>query len=89
MCDSSSCRVCLCIGGTELLDQSLQALRPQPHGDVVGSHVDPCDQQADDACLLGREQLIRDVKRVHEDASVLVALGLIERTERGGTPLFL
>lgn len=26
----------------------------------------------------------RDVKRVHEDASVLVALGLIERTERGG-----
>lgn len=26
----------------------------------------------------------RDVKRVHEDAGVLVALGLIERTERGG-----
>jgi predicted transcriptional regulator len=26
----------------------------------------------------------RDVKRVHEDASVLVSLGLIERTERGG-----
>ena len=26
----------------------------------------------------------RDTKRVHEDASVLVALGLIERTERGG-----
>lgn len=26
----------------------------------------------------------RDVKRVHEDAAVLVDLGLIERTERGG-----
>lgn len=26
----------------------------------------------------------RDVKRVHEDASELVKLGLIERTERGG-----
>ena len=26
----------------------------------------------------------RDVKRVHEDAGVLVALGLIERTECGG-----
>lgn len=26
----------------------------------------------------------RDVKRVHEDAGVLVSLGLIERTERGG-----
>ena len=26
----------------------------------------------------------RDVKRVHEDASALVALGLIERTESGG-----
>lgn len=26
----------------------------------------------------------RDVKRVHEDAGVLVGLGLIERTERGG-----
>lgn len=26
----------------------------------------------------------RDVKRVHEDASVLVDLGLIERTPRGG-----
>lgn len=29
-------------------------------------------------------QLGRDVKRVHEDAGVLVELGLIERTERGG-----
>jgi predicted transcriptional regulator len=26
----------------------------------------------------------RDVKRVHEDAAALVALGLLERTERGG-----
>ena len=26
----------------------------------------------------------RDVKRVHEDASVLVDLGLVERTSRGG-----
>ncbi len=26
----------------------------------------------------------RDVKRVHEDAGALVAVGLIERTERGG-----
>ena len=29
-------------------------------------------------------RLERDVKRVHEDAGVLVDLGLIERTERGG-----
>jgi predicted transcriptional regulator len=29
-------------------------------------------------------RLERDVKRVHEDAGVLVELGLIERTERGG-----
>ena len=29
-------------------------------------------------------RLGRDVKRVHEDAGVLVELGLIERTERGG-----
>lgn len=29
-------------------------------------------------------RLDRDVKRVHEDASALVELGLIERTERGG-----
>jgi len=29
-------------------------------------------------------RLKRDVKRVHEDASALVELGLIERTERGG-----
>lgn len=29
-------------------------------------------------------RLQRDVKRVHEDAAVLVDLGLIERTERGG-----
>jgi len=28
-------------------------------------------------------RLKRDVKRVHEDASALVELGLIERTERG------
>jgi predicted transcriptional regulator len=26
----------------------------------------------------------RDVKRVHEDVSALVGLGLVERTERGG-----
>ena len=26
----------------------------------------------------------RDIKRVHEDAGVLVSLGLVERTERGG-----
>ncbi len=29
-------------------------------------------------------RLQRDVKRVHEDASELVDLGLLERTERGG-----
>ena len=29
-------------------------------------------------------RLGRDVKRVHEDASALAALGLIERTARGG-----
>lgn len=29
-------------------------------------------------------RLERDVKRVHEDSGVLVDLGLIERTERGG-----
>jgi len=29
-------------------------------------------------------RLGRDVKRVHQDAGVLVHLGLIERTERGG-----
>ena len=29
-------------------------------------------------------RLQRDVKRVHEDASALVELGLIERTDRGG-----
>ncbi|PZU54630.1 MAG: hypothetical protein DI561_04900 [Thauera sp.] len=29
-------------------------------------------------------RLARDVKRVHEDASVLVKLGLVERTEKGG-----
>lgn len=29
-------------------------------------------------------RLERDVKRVHEDAGVLVELGLIERTDRGG-----
>ena len=29
-------------------------------------------------------RLERDVKRVHEDAGVLVELGLLERTERGG-----
>jgi predicted transcriptional regulator len=29
-------------------------------------------------------RLKRDVKRVHEDATELVELGLIERTERGG-----
>lgn len=26
----------------------------------------------------------RDVKRVHEDASILVNLGVLERTDRGG-----
>ena len=29
-------------------------------------------------------RLERDVKRVHEDAGVLVELGLVERTEKGG-----
>lgn len=29
-------------------------------------------------------RLERDVKRVHEDAGVLVKLGLLERSERGG-----
>jgi len=43
---------------------------------VVGSHIDVRDQQADDGCLLGREQLIPQRREG----------GTVSTTSRSGTP---
>jgi hypothetical protein len=44
----------------QLADQAREFLGPDPHLDGFLLHVDPLDEEPDDARLLGREQLVPD-----------------------------
>ena len=50
----------------QLADQARQPLGPDPHLQRVLLHVDPLDEQLDDARLLGGEQLAPDRGEVGE-----------------------
>ena len=59
----SSCRLPL-VMLPQLADQAREALNPDPHLQCVFPHVDPLDEELDDPCLLGREQLAPDRSEV-------------------------
>jgi hypothetical protein len=44
----------------QLRDEAADSGGVQRHGDAVGRHIDPLDQEPEDARLLGRVELFRD-----------------------------
>jgi hypothetical protein len=62
---------------SEFCDEARQPLGPDPHFEAVLLHVHTLDQQLDDACLLGGEQLVPNRGEVGEQESDLALGGVV------------